>query len=51
MVDVWRKGSVPRKDSDLLLYSGEQLGVSLVRVLGILGDGNLCFVGLHFCVS
>lgn len=39
------------KDSDLLLYSGEQLGVSLIRVLGILGDGNLCFAGLHLCVS
>lgn len=51
MVSVWGKGGVPHKDSDLLLYSREQPRVSLIRDLGNLGDGNLCFVGVYLCMS
>lgn len=40
----WRKGGVTRI---LICFSvqGSNPGVRLIRVLGILGDGNLCFVG------
>lgn len=37
------------KDSDLFICSREQPR-SWFRVLGILGDGNLCFVGLCLCL-
>lgn len=43
------EGRGPKK-SHLLLYSGKQPRTRLIRVLGILGDANFCFVGVRLCV-
>ena len=44
----WRKGGVARI---LICFSVKESnsGVRFIRVLGILGDGKLCLVGLGLC--
>lgn len=41
--ESWGKGEVPGKESAMLICSGSNLEVSLIRVLGILGTRALLF--------